>query len=197
MQHRRARIRKTGAIVATLALVGGLLVGCGDDAPGTVRVLNEPEASPSASASASPGASASPSATAMAGPGVVMAQPDGTTRVNVTLREWAIVSEVEEVEAGRIYFFVENVGPDDPHEFLVIRIGDAELSDIPVVEGRVPEDEIDFVDEIEPFTAGSTASIVIDLPPGKYLLLCNIAELEEGELESHYELGMRTRFNVK
>lgn len=127
----------------------------------------------------------------------MQAQPAGSTRVNVTLREWGILSDVEEVGAGRIYFFVENVGPDDPHEFLVIRIGDAEIGDIPVVEGRVPEDEIDFVDEIEPFTAGSTASIVIDLSPGRYLLLCNIAEIEDGELESHYELGMRTRFTVR
>lgn len=191
----RSGIRGAGAIVAALTLLGGLLAACGDNGPGTVRVLNEAEASPSASAS--PGAYASPSATAMAGPGVVMPQPDGTTRVNVTLREWAIVSELEEVDAGRIYFFVENAGPDDPHEFLVIRIGDAEIADIPVVDGRVPEDEIDFVDEIEPFATGSSASIVLDLPPGKYLLLCNIAEIEDGELESHYELGMRTRFNVK
>ena len=131
------------------------------------------------------------------GPGVVVARPEGATRVNVELREWAIVADVEEVEAGEIYFFVENVGPDDPHEFLVIRIGDADLRDIPVVDGRVPEDEIDFADEIEPFAVDSVASIVIDLPPGKYLLLCNIAEVEDGELESHYELGMRTRFNVR
>ena len=138
-----------------------------------------------------------PTESAEPGPGVVQAQPDDGTRVNVILREWAILIDVAEVDAGRIYFLVENTGPDDPHEFLVIRIGDAELADIPVVDGRVPEDEIDFVDEIEPFTVGSSASIVIDLPPGKYLLLCNIAEVEDGELESHYELGMRTRFNVR
>ncbi len=157
--------------------MAALLVACGGD--------SMPESAPPATASDEPG------------PGVVQARPDGTTRVNIELREWAIVADAEEVDAGRIYFFVENVGPDDPHEFLVIRIGDAEIADIPVIDGRVPEDEIDFVDEIVPFTAGSTASIVIDLPPGKYLLLCNIAEIEDGELESHYELGMRTRFNVR
>ena len=156
--------------------MAALLVACGGD--------SGPE-SPPATASDEPGA------------GVVQAQPEGSTRVNVTLREWAILSDIEEVEAGLIYFFVENVGPDDPHEFLVIRIGDAEIADIPVIDGRVPEDEIDFVDEIEPFTAGSTASIVIDLPPGNYLLLCNIAEIEDSELESHYELGMRTHFVVR
>ncbi len=157
--------------------MAALLVACGGD--------SMPESAPPATASDEPG------------PGVVRARPDGSTRVNVTLREWAIVTDVEEVEAGEIYFFVENVGPDDPHELLVIRIGDAELGDIPVIDGRVPEDEIDFVDDIEPFAVDSVASIVIDLPPGKYLLLCNIAEIEDGELESHYELGMRTRFNVK
>ena len=138
-----------------------------------------------------------PTEAAEPGPGVVQAQPDDSTRVNVTLREWAILTDVAEVEAGLVYFLVENAGPEDPHEFLVIRIGDTELRDVPVVEGRVPEDEIDFVDEIEPFAAGSWASIAIELPPGRYLLLCNIAEVEEGELESHYGLGMRVPFVVK
>ena len=102
---------------------------------------------------------------------MLQAQPDGSMRVNVTLREWAILTDIPEVDAGPTYFLVTNEGPDDPHGFLVIRIGHTALGDIPVVDGLVPEDEVDFVDEIQPFEAGSAASIVIDLPPGRYLLL--------------------------
>ena len=166
----------TALATSAFALAALGLAACGDD----------PQLQPPA-----------PTEGAEPGPGVVQAQPDNSTRVNVTLREWAILTDVAEVEAGLVYFLVENAGPEDPHEFLVIRIGDTALRDIPVVEGRVPEDEIDFVDEIEPFAAGSWASIAIELPPGRYLLLCNIAEVEEGKLESHYELGMRVPFVVR
>jgi hypothetical protein len=38
---------------------------------------------------------------------------------------------------------------------------------------------------------------LLDLEPGSYVLICNIAEGEEGELESHYEEGMRTAFIVE
>ena len=61
---------------------------------------------------------------------------------------------------------------------------------------KLNADEVDIIDEIEPFSAGSKASIVVDLPPGKYALICNIAEIEDGELESHYQLGMYMDFEV-
>ena len=48
-----------------------------------------------------------------------------------------------------------------------------------------------------PTMAGSSASIVLDLEAGAYVLICNIAEEEDGELESHYELGMTAAFTVE
>ncbi len=128
--------------------------------------------------------------------GTVHPQPDGTTRVDVTLQEWSISPANIRVEAGRIYFYVDNDGPDHPHEFVIIRIGDTAIADIPVVDGSVPEDEVDFIDEIEEFGVDSAATIVVDLEPGRYLVLCNIAETEDGEPLNHYELGMRALLNV-
>ena len=129
--------------------------------------------------------------------GVVHAQPDDSTRVTVTLREWAILSDIVEVEAGIVYFLVENQGPEHPHELLVIR-SELGLGEFPVVDGAIPEGTLDIVDEIEEFASESWASIALDLKPGRYILLCNIVEIEEdGTLESHFELGMRVPFIVR
>ena len=126
---------------------------------------------------------------------MVEAKPADATQVDVTLSEWAVEPSETSVAAGTIYFLVTNAGPEDPHEFVVIKT-DEPFDALPVVEGQVPEDEVDLLDEIEPFAVDSQASLVLDLEPGKYVLICNIAEIEDGELESHYEEGMRVAFEV-
>jgi uncharacterized cupredoxin-like copper-binding protein len=164
-----------------------LLVACGDDDdPGSVSVSGT-----GSSSSASASASGAPPE-----PGVVEDKPANATQVEVTLREWEISPSVDSVEAGEIYFLVENAGPEDAHEFVVIRT-DLAPGALPLVEGRVPEDDVDLLDEIEPFAPDSSASLTIDLEAGSYVFICNIAEIEDGELESHYELGMRVAFTVE
>jgi phosphonate transport system substrate-binding protein len=122
--------------------------------------------------------------------------PAGATQVAVGLSEWAISAEPATVSAGEVYFLVTNTGAE-AHEFVVIR-SDAAPDALPVVDGQVPEDEVDMLGEIEPFAPGAQASIVFDLAPGSYVFICNIVEKEEsGELESHYEEGMATSFAVE
>jgi uncharacterized cupredoxin-like copper-binding protein len=177
------------------ALLAAFLVACdGEDRP-DVDVVDDGSASSSASGSAS-GSSSGSATGEPAGAGVVEDPPEGATQVDVTLSEWSVTTSTATVEAGEIYFLVENTGPDDPHEFVIIRT-DLAPGDLPTEEGKVPEDEIDLVDEIEPFTPGSSASIALNLEAGSYALICNIAEIEDGELESHYELGMYTAFTVE
>ena len=135
-------------------------------------------------------------ATGVAEPGVVEPAPAGAAQVTVDLSEWAVSPDTNTVRAGEVYFLANNIGPDDPHELVIIRT-DLAPGALPVNEGVVPEDQVDFIGEIEQFTPGTSASGVFDLEPGNYVLLCNIAEIEEGELESHYELGMRTSFTVR
>ena len=124
--------------------------------------------------------------------GGVQAQPDNSTRVTVTMREWAILSDFAEVEAGTIYFLVENQGPEHPHEFVIIA-SDLGLGEFPIEDGAIPDDVLHVVGKIAEFGTESWASIAVDLSPGRYILICNISDEfdEDPEPESHYELGMR------
>lgn len=187
--------RFAGPVLGLVLVSSLLLVACGgdDDADASVSGTGSGSASVSASGTDSGTGSASGEP---ASQGVVEEKPSGATQVDVTLSEWSVEAAQASVPAGEVYFLVANAGPDDPHEFVVIRTDEA-ADALPTVDGKVPKDEIDLVDEIEPFTPGSSASVTLDLEPGNYVFICNIAEVEEGELESHYELGMRTSFTVE
>ena len=116
--------------------------------------------------------------------------------VDIALQEWGISPAAIEVPAGKITFNVTNDGPDDPHELVIIRIGDTAIADIPVVDGMVPEDEVDSVAEVEEIDVGESGTLEIELTVVRYLLLCNIVEEEDDGTESHYELGMRALLTV-
>lgn len=164
-------------------------MACGDD--------NDEAASP-ATATAGPDTDPDPEADPEAEAGAITPapKPPSARQVDVTLKEWEIKIAPASLAAGKIYFLVENAGPEDAHEFVVIKT-DLAPDALPTEGGQVPETEaFDIIDEIEPFEAGSTGSIVVDLAPGAYVLICNIAELHEGRIESHYEEGMRTAFTV-
>ena len=128
--------------------------------------------------------------------GVVHPKPAGATEVRVTLAEWTLELSVSSVAAGDIYFLVDNLGPEHPHEFVIIR-SDLAADALPTIhDGSVPEDAVDLVGEIEEFASASSASMVFNLTAGKYVLICNVVETE-GALESHYGEGMRAVFVVE
>jgi uncharacterized cupredoxin-like copper-binding protein len=131
----------------------------------------------------------------MAASGVVSAKPADAIQVDVVLREWAVAPAQTSVAAGKVYFLVENSGPDHPHEFVVIR-SDLGPLDLPFEDNKVPEADVDFVDEIEEFAPHSSASLTVDLTAGKYLLICNITEDDEA-IGSHYKKGMVATFTVE
>jgi uncharacterized cupredoxin-like copper-binding protein len=119
----------------------------------------------------------------------------GAKEVKVSLKEWSVAPEVAQVKPGKVRFVVANDGTE-PHELVIIR-SDLSPGALPVVEGKVDEEKVDIVDEIEPFAAGTTERKTVELKAGKYLLICNIVEKPPGEaVESHYEKGMRTAFLV-
>jgi uncharacterized cupredoxin-like copper-binding protein len=193
------------------ALAGGALLialagaaGCNDDGEDRpdVDVIDE-DGSGSASGSGTGSGSSSGSVSGSGSgtgtgvePGVVEDKPEGATQVDVALGEWYVRPASSRVAAGQIYFFVDNEGPDDAHEFVVIKTDQA-ADGLPVTDGKVPEDEVELLDEIEPFAPNSQASLLLDLEAGNYAFICNIAEEEEGVLESHYEEGMYTAFTVE
>jgi hypothetical protein len=124
------------------------------------------------------------------------ASPSATT-VNVTLQEWAVVVDDSSVPAGEVTFSVTNDGPNDVHEFVILRT-DLDPGDLPVDEhGAVTEagEGIEVVDEIEDIPVGETQEVSADLAAGSYVLLCNIYSADEDE--AHYAEGMRIAFTVE
>jgi hypothetical protein len=122
---------------------------------------------------------------------------DGT--VSVTLQEFAVAADPGTAPAGSVTFDVSNIGPDDPHEFVVIKT-DLGPTELPVGDdGAVLEDGegMEVIDEIEDIPVGDAPTLTVDLEAGSYALICNIVEEEDGELESHYAEGMRTGFTVE
>ena len=156
-------------LIATGVIFAGVLAACGDDEKDS-------------SATATPGGT-----TAAAG---------GGTEVDVTLQEFSVIPESDSVEAGETTFNVENVGPDDVHEFVILKT-DLEPDALPTAaDGSVDEEGagIEVIDEIEDIPVGETQALTVDLEAGSYVLICNI--YDETENEAHYAEGMRTAFTV-
>ena len=109
------------------------------------------------------------------------------TTLAVTLSEWAVEPDASSVPAGEVKFSVSNEGTV-PHELVIIR-SEAAPDALPVEGGIVPEDEVDFVGEVEEFPAGETDSGSFNLDAGNYVLICNIP--------THYEQGMRVALKVE
>ena len=138
--------------------------------------------------------------TGASSPSPAAASPDaggGTaTTVAVTLQEWSVVAAPDSAPAGGVTFQVTNIGPEDVHEFVVLKT-DLDAGALPVDEnGAVTEegDGIEVVDEIEDVAVGATQELTVTLAAGKYVLLCNI--YDETDSEAHYMMGMRTAFTV-
>ena len=110
---------------------------------------------------------------------------DGGSVVQITERDFHI-SAPSRVRAGQVVFRVHNLGPDD-HEFIVVRTNGHPLplrSDgMTVNEGSL---QSSIVGALEPGPPGSVRYLKLDLPPGRYEVLCN--------MEGHYMGGMHDDF---
>jgi uncharacterized cupredoxin-like copper-binding protein len=116
--------------------------------------------------------------------------------VAVTLQEFAVLPSPSSASAGEITFQVTNDGPEDIHEFVILRT-DLDTAELPTDEhGAVSEDGegIEVIDEIEDIPVGETQEVTVTLEAGNYVLLCNI--FDEDEDEAHYMMGMRVAFPV-
>jgi hypothetical protein len=123
---------------------------------------------------------------------------DEGASVDVRLQEFAISASATSAGAGDVTFNATNDGPNDPHELVVIKT-DLGITELPTSDdGSVDEEGegIEVIGEIEEFDVGTSESATYELDAGAYVLICNIVEDEDGELESHYQEGMRTAFTV-
>ena len=127
------------------------------------------------------------------------ASPERDVSVEVKLSEFA-VSAPASAQAGSLTFAVTNDGPEDVHEFVIIRT-DLSSIDLPTdADGAVVEGGagMEAVDEIEDIAVGDTQTLTVDLEAGSYVFICNILQTEpDGSLEAHYTEGMRTGFTVE
>jgi uncharacterized cupredoxin-like copper-binding protein len=120
----------------------------------------------------------------------------GTVGVNV--QEFAVIPGQTSVENGPVTFNVTNKGPDDKHEFVVFKTDLAPDALPTKQDGSVDEkgSGIEAIGEIEEFAVGQTKTVKFDLKEGKYVLICNVVETEQGKTIAHYQQGMRTAFTV-
>ena len=116
--------------------------------------------------------------------------------VGVSLIEWSVVPDATSVPAGTVTFEASNDGEQD-HELMIIR-SDLDPGTLPLTdEMAVDETQVEVIGEIEEFAPGGTESSSFDLEPGNYILICNLVHEEEsGEVHRHYQMGMRTAFEV-
>jgi uncharacterized cupredoxin-like copper-binding protein len=108
--------------------------------------------------------------------------------VGVALNEWSISPDATTLTAGKVSFAAQN-GGKGLHEMVIFK-SDKDPGSLPVSKSRVDESAVgDKIGEIEDLKPGSSKSATFNLSPGKYLLICNLA--------NHYAKGMISQFEVK
>jgi uncharacterized cupredoxin-like copper-binding protein len=118
--------------------------------------------------------------------GAQEAAPTGS-QVIAELSDYKITVNVPSVKAGSIKIGVRNLGAME-HSFQVIKT-DLAPDKLPVDGVTAKAKEDGKVGEIASIPAGKSSAVTINMAPGKYVLICNIA--------SHYQLGMRVGFTVE
>lgn len=106
--------------------------------------------------------------------------------IKATLSEFAIELSTSSVQAGSVTFEATNAGTIG-HELVIVQ-SEAAVDALPQENGKVIEDDVTVVDEIEEFAAGKTESKTVELAAGTYYLICNIP--------GHYAQGMYATLNV-
>jgi uncharacterized cupredoxin-like copper-binding protein len=105
--------------------------------------------------------------------------------VTIKATEYAFAPSAVTVKAGKVKLTLDNEGKIE-HEVVLLKGGQAAGS-LKVKGGRVSEDT--SVGEVSETAAGAKKSVTLDLQPGRYVLVCNIA--------GHYQGGMFGTLTVR
>ena len=111
----------------------------------------------------------------------------GGSQVVAELADYRITVSVPSVKAGTIKIGVRNLGTME-HSFQVLKT-DLPPDKLPVDGASARAKEDGKVGEIPSIAAGKSAAGTLELTPGKYVFICNVA--------GHYQLGMHTGFTVE
>ena len=109
------------------------------------------------------------------------------SQVVAELADYKITVTVPSVKAGKIKIGVRNLASME-HSFQVLKT-DLAPDKLPVDGASAKAKEDGKVGDIPSIPAGKSASVTLDLTPGKYVFICNVA--------GHYQLGMHTGFTVE
>jgi len=109
------------------------------------------------------------------------------SQVVAELSDYKITVNVPSVKAGKIKIGVRNLAAME-HSFQVLKT-DLLPDKLPVDGASAKAKEDGKVGDIPSIPAGKSASVTVDLVPGKYVFICNVA--------GHYQLGMHTGFTVE
>jgi uncharacterized cupredoxin-like copper-binding protein len=112
---------------------------------------------------------------------------DSTPQLNAELFDWGIKLDRTSVPAGDVRVKAKNTGSTE-HELVFVRT-DLPEDKLPVKDNKVDETQVKVAGEIEKFPAGKSESATLNLPAGRYVVICNVA--------THYGLGMHTVLQVQ
>ena len=112
-----------------------------------------------------------------------------SNEITGSVEEWKVNLSAHRAESGEVKFAIANYG-SIPHEFIVVKT-DFEPGKIPLGEDNRFDEAgkgVEAVDEIAEFPVDTAQVLKVNLEPGKYQLLCNIA--------GHYKNGMYAALEV-
>jgi uncharacterized cupredoxin-like copper-binding protein len=119
--------------------------------------------------------------------------------VLVRLDEFKVTPARVSVRAGSVRFMILNQGTE-MHEFVVVKT-DLSADQLPTNEDGSFDEEgegVEVIDEIEEIDPGDMATLNVSLEAGHYIIMCNRVEIEEdGEVESHFAMGMHADLEVR
>jgi uncharacterized cupredoxin-like copper-binding protein len=117
------------------------------------------------------------------------AAPQGAPVITVKERDFHLDFDKTTAAAGTVSFAVKNNGPST-HEFVVFQT-DLAVDKLPTnKDGDVDEKGagVTHIDELGEIKRGKSSTLNVNLPAGKYVMICNIT--------GHYAAGMHTAFTV-
>ena len=107
--------------------------------------------------------------------------------LHLDLSDFKIVTDHPTVAAGRVVMGISNHA-SMAHEVKVIKT-DLDADKLPIDGALAKAVEDGKVGELLNIGAGASRKLVLDLTPGKYVLICNVP--------GHYQLGMRVALEVR
>lgn len=193
-------IRIAAALV--VAVLG--LTACSDDGA-SVRDLGGSASSGSGSGSGSGTGVASGSGTEASGAEASGSEPaecepgnPAESALTVTLDEYRVLPEDDELDSGPIALRAVNAGRET-HELYVAAAKSIKALPLDAqgsVDAEALEEEGRLIGELEGIPSGQSCDLEADLAPGNYVMFCNIREETDEGVVNHFQQGMRTRVKV-